>query len=269
MGACASGEASTKAEATSSPVKQEVATGTTPGDAKVQKGKNPSGSKFFVVHHYTKADKKDAWWANMQENMPKMEEMTKDWAARGLHNHAMHPIGDGSMIFCTWEAKEGTDPKNLQKLLDEEVGNGMMSNIIHEVNLELLGGQAPWEAKFVDDSKATAAGANPGESRFFVVHHYTKAGDHTEKWWAGMQEKMAKMDEISKGWEAKGMYNHAFVPCTQNMIFCLWELKKGTDPSVLQKTLDEENEGHLNNVLHELNLELTGKQAPYPPHFTA
>jgi hypothetical protein len=54
-------------------------------------------------------------------------------------------------MFCVWEAKEGISEADFQDFIDGPMGPnwGMsaLNNNISKINLELTGGQAPYERK--------------------------------------------------------------------------------------------------------------------------
>jgi hypothetical protein len=54
-------------------------------------------------------------------------------------------------MYCIWEAKEGISEAQFQEFIDGPMGPnfgiGAMNNNISKIDLELTGGQAPYERK--------------------------------------------------------------------------------------------------------------------------
>ena len=61
------------------------------------------------------------------------------------------PVAQDGPMYCIWEAKEGISESQFQDFIDGPMGPnfgiGAMNNNISKIDLELTGGQAPYERK--------------------------------------------------------------------------------------------------------------------------
>ena len=61
------------------------------------------------------------------------------------------PVTQDGPTYCIWEAKEGITEAQFQEFIDGPMGPnfgiGAMNNNISKIDLELTGGQAPYERK--------------------------------------------------------------------------------------------------------------------------
>ena len=112
------------------------------------------GSQFFLVHHYVKPGMAGQWWQKTGELMSDQSAMGKyvqDCMDLGFYNHSFMPVAQEGPMFCLWEAKEGISEADFQDFIDGPMGPnwGMsaLNNNISKINLELTGGQAPYERK--------------------------------------------------------------------------------------------------------------------------
>ena len=112
------------------------------------------GSQFFLVHHYVKPGMAGQWWQKTGELMSDQSAMGKyvqDCMNLGFYNHSFMPVAQEGPMFCLWEAKKGISEADFQDFIDGPMGPnwGMsaLNNNISKINLELTGGQAPYERK--------------------------------------------------------------------------------------------------------------------------
>ena len=111
-------------------------------------------SQFFHVHHHLKPDMAGKWWQTFGEQMPdqaSLEKYHQECLKLGFFNHAFMPVAQNGPIYCIWEAKEGISEAQFQEFIDGPMGPnfgiGAMNNNISKIDLELTGGQAPYERK--------------------------------------------------------------------------------------------------------------------------
>ena len=112
------------------------------------------GSQFFLVHHYVKPGMAGQWWQKTGEltsDQSAMGKYVQDCMDLGFYNHSFMPVAQEGPMFRMWEAKEGISEADFQDFIDGPVGPnwGMsaLNNNISKINLELTGGQAPYERK--------------------------------------------------------------------------------------------------------------------------
>jgi len=229
------------------------------------------GGAFYLVDHTFKEDAKpEEWWAKMGEMMADKA----GWSAffksncdKGFYNHAFMPLSQTHTV-CIWERKPGTTEEGLQKLLDEVVTQGAMVNKMMQISPELSGGKMPFPEAYAKDSTVSMEGSAsfPTKSVWYLIHHDMKEGKAAE-WWEGM----AKMDAAAQkafadDCAAKGYYNHCFMPISQQLCYCLWEVKEAGMDEGFQTFLDDVvGRGCMVNTLHAMPAALTGGTAPCKP----
>ena len=80
------------------------------------------------------------------------EKMTQNWLGKGFYNHSFMPVNQEGPMDCVWEVKDGISESDFQEFIDgpEGVNMGMKSinNNLLKIDLELTGGQTPYERKF-------------------------------------------------------------------------------------------------------------------------
>ena len=112
-------------------------------------------SEFYVVHHHFKPDMAVQWWEKVGAVLGDpnaLEENVKLQMGHGFFNHSFMPMSQNGPVFCVWEAKDGKTEAEFQEFIDwpDGVNFGLtaMNNNIMKMNLELTGGQTPYERKF-------------------------------------------------------------------------------------------------------------------------
>ena len=110
-------------------------------------------SQFYLVHHHIKPNMSDAWWAKVggqTEEDSKQNE--KSMMEKGFFNHSFMPMGPDGPMYCVWEVKEGISASEFQDFIDgpDGVNFGLvaLNNNVMQLNLELTGGQTPYDRKF-------------------------------------------------------------------------------------------------------------------------
>ena len=111
-------------------------------------------SQFFVVHHHFKPDMAGSWWEKIGAILgdeAAAEENVKSTMEKGFFNHSFMPMASKGPIYCIWEAKEGISASEFQDFIDgpDGVNFGLtaLNNNVMQINLELTGGQTPYERK--------------------------------------------------------------------------------------------------------------------------
>ena len=91
-------------------------------------------SQFYIVHHHFKPG------------------MAENWLGKGFYNHSFMPVTQEGPMYCVWEVKDGISESDFQEYIygPEGVNMGMNSinNNLLKIDLELTGGQTPYERKF-------------------------------------------------------------------------------------------------------------------------
>ena len=111
-------------------------------------------SQFFHVHHYIKPGMASQWWekvGGLMSDQSAMGKYVQDCMDLGFFNHSFMPVAQEGPMFCIWEAKEGVTEAEFQEFIDgplgPDFGTGAINNSISKIDLELTGGQAPYERK--------------------------------------------------------------------------------------------------------------------------
>ena len=112
-------------------------------------------SEFYVVHHHFKPNMSGPWWdkvGNLLGDNIAFEENVKLQMDSGFFNHSFMPTSQTGPIYCVWEVKDGKTEADLQEFIDGpdgvNFGLSAMNNNIMKLDLELTGGQTPYERKF-------------------------------------------------------------------------------------------------------------------------
>ena len=112
-------------------------------------------SEFYVVHHHFKPNMAGPWWEKVGALLGDgvaFEENVKLQMDSGFFNHSFMPTSQTGPIYCVWEAKDGKTEADLQEFIDGpdgvNFGLSAMNNNIMKLDLELTGGQTPYERKF-------------------------------------------------------------------------------------------------------------------------
>jgi hypothetical protein len=95
----------------------------------------------------------DAWWAKVggqtEEDSKQNEQSIME---KGFFNHSFMPMGPDGPMYCVWEVKEGIPASEFQDFIDgpDGVNFGLvaLNNNVMQLNLELTGGQTPYDRKF-------------------------------------------------------------------------------------------------------------------------
>jgi len=116
-------------------------------------------SKFFMIHHKFYEGKAEEWWGNVSKLMSdekKFAAFKSEQDKLGFHNHTFMPTGMDADAFCVWEAKGGLNKNAMEKFINGESPSpcfGAFANEVHELNLELSGGQTPFPRFFKNDDE--------------------------------------------------------------------------------------------------------------------
>ncbi|MDA8860313.1 hypothetical protein N9I33_02610 [Paracoccaceae bacterium] len=112
-------------------------------------------SDFYIVHHHFKPDMAGPWWEKtgaLMSDQAAFEQNVKSTMDKGFFNHSFMPMTQEGPIYCVWEVKDGISASAFQDFIDgpDGVNWGLiaLNNNAMKVNLELTGGQAPYERKF-------------------------------------------------------------------------------------------------------------------------
>jgi len=88
-------------------------------------------STFYIVKHFIKAGKADAFFANMtkmNDDPEAMKALGSRLRTLGYHNHSFFRLDgktEGLFALCLWEAKEGKTPQDVQEMMDQHVMAGV------------------------------------------------------------------------------------------------------------------------------------------------
>jgi len=123
---------------------------------------------------------------------------------------------------------------------------------------------------------------DPKPSSFYVVQHHFKPGQ-CDKWWVKADELLFDAEAASardEKYASLGFKNHSFNPTGQAVsgnpgaerrgaIVCSWEVRLGVTASEFQDFLDGPEGLNLGldaliNVIHRVDLRLTGGATPHP-----
>ncbi|CAD7931210.1 unnamed protein product [Amoebophrya sp. A25] len=230
---------------------------------------------YLVDHTFKEGCNPEDWWKNIQEMMADPEKLKAFHVGnteKGFYNHSFNPFGQDHMM-CVWECKAGTAEADFQKCLDDVVGQSMLVNKAMKIPAELCGGQFPYASAFAKDSAVKLDEGNasyPSSTAWFLVKHDMVEGK-TEEWWSATQKMMADaaaMEAFTASGMEKGLKNHAFVPITQELIYCFWECKEAGMEAALQKFVDEDvGRGCFTNTLMEMPAAMTGGMSSYKSCF--
>ena len=84
--------------------------------------------------------------------MSKNKEYEKSVMEKGFFNHSFMPMGPDGPMYFVWEVKDGISASEFQDFIDgpDGVNFGLvaLNNNVMQLNLELTGGQTPYERKF-------------------------------------------------------------------------------------------------------------------------
>ena len=110
-------------------------------------------SQFYLVHHHFKPGMAASWWGEKGKlDEAANEKMAENWLVKGFYNHSFMPVTQEGPMYCVWEVKDGISESDFQEFIDglEGVNMGMKSinNNLLKIDLELTGGQTPYERKF-------------------------------------------------------------------------------------------------------------------------
>ena len=80
------------------------------------------------------------------------EKMAENWLGKGFYNHLFMPVTQEGPMYCVWEVKDGISESDFQEFIDGPEGVNMrmksINNNLLKIDLELTGGQTPYERKF-------------------------------------------------------------------------------------------------------------------------
>ena len=110
-------------------------------------------SQFYIIHHHFKPGMAASWWGVMAEaDEAAQASQAENWMKMGYFNHCFMPLSQEGPMYCVWEVKDGISESDFQEFIDgpEGVNMGMKSinNNLLKIDLELTGGQTPYERKF-------------------------------------------------------------------------------------------------------------------------
>ena len=110
-------------------------------------------SQFYLVHHHIKPNMSEAWWGKVGgQTEEDSKQNDKSMMEKGFFNHSFMPMGPDGPMYCVWEVKEGIPASDFQDFIDgpDGVNFGLvaLNNNVMQLNLELTGGQTPYERKF-------------------------------------------------------------------------------------------------------------------------
>ena len=112
-------------------------------------------SQFYIVHHHIKPNMAGQWWEKLGALMSDAEAYAhafQGWVEMGFYNHSFMPMGMEGPVFCIWEVKDGISAAAFQDFIDGPHGVNLglkaINNNLYPVNLELTGGQTPYERQF-------------------------------------------------------------------------------------------------------------------------
>ena len=110
-------------------------------------------SQFYLVHHHIKPNMSKAWWGIIGgQTEEDSKEYEKSVMEKGFFNHSFMPMGLDGPMYCVWEVKDGISASEFQEFIDGpdgvNFGLAALNNNVMQLNLELTGGQTPYERKF-------------------------------------------------------------------------------------------------------------------------
>ena len=93
------------------------------------------------------------WWGEMGKfDEAANEKMIQNWLGKGIYNHSFMPVTQEGPMYCVWEVKDGISESDFQEFIDGSEGVNMrmksINNNLLKIDLELTGGQTPYERKF-------------------------------------------------------------------------------------------------------------------------